>query len=128
VSEPGSEDFNALIEGREDILISDLAISELVSALTRRRRQGTIAPDLVSRVYRAILMRLVDAPHQRLELTADVHRRAEQLMLAVIDIPLRAADALHVALAMSAGARSLASFDSRLIAAARAIGLATYPR
>jgi len=63
-----------------------------------------------------------------LELTADVHRRAEQLMLAVIDIPLRAADALHVALAMSAGARSLASFDSRLIAAARAIGLVTYPR
>jgi hypothetical protein len=44
-----------------------------------------------------------------------------------LDTPLRAADALHLALALSARAASMASFDLRLCAAARAIGLAIYP-
>jgi hypothetical protein len=44
----------------------------------------------------------------RVELTGDVHRRVEHL-------------------ATSARAASLASFDARLGAAARAVGVATYP-
>jgi predicted nucleic acid-binding protein len=60
-------------------------------------------------------------------LTRDVHRRAEQLLLSLPETPLRAADAFHLALATSARAASLASFDARLVAAARAVGLAVYP-
>jgi predicted nucleic acid-binding protein len=45
----------------------------------------------------------------------------------VTQAPLRAADALHLALATSAQAGSLASFDARLRAAAQTVGLATYP-
>jgi predicted nucleic acid-binding protein len=60
-------------------------------------------------------------------MTREVHRRAEQLLLNLVETPLRAADALHLALAISARAASVASFDARLGAAARAIGLATYP-
>jgi predicted nucleic acid-binding protein len=56
-----------------------------------------------------------------------VHRRAEHFLLTLRETPLRAADALHLALATSARAASLASFDVRLSAAARAVGLATYP-
>jgi len=41
--------------------------------------------------------------------------------------PLRAADALHLALAFSARAPSMAAFDVRLAAAARAVGIAVYP-
>lgn len=41
--------------------------------------------------------------------------------------PLRAADALHLALALSARAASMAAFDLRFAAAARAVGLAVYP-
>jgi predicted nucleic acid-binding protein len=41
--------------------------------------------------------------------------------------PLRAADALHLALALSARAASMAVFDARLATAARAVGLAVYP-
>jgi hypothetical protein len=40
---------------------------------------------------------------------------------------LRAADALHLALAVWGRAASMASFDVKLSAAARAVGLATYP-
>jgi predicted nucleic acid-binding protein len=43
------------------------------------------------------------------------------------ETPLRAAAALHLALATSARAASLASFDARLAAAGRAVGLAIYP-
>jgi predicted nucleic acid-binding protein len=60
-------------------------------------------------------------------LTRDVHRRAEQLLLGLPGTPLRAAAALHLALATSSRAASLASFDARLTAAAPAVGLAVYP-
>ncbi len=66
----------------------------------------------------------VDRP---VELTREVHRRAEHLLLSLTTVRLRAADALHLALATSARAASIASFDARLTAAARVVGLATYP-
>jgi predicted nucleic acid-binding protein len=60
-------------------------------------------------------------------LTRDVHRWAEQFLLSLPETPLRTGDALHLALATSARAGSLASFDARLAAVARAVGLAIYP-
>ena len=115
------------MEGREDLLVSDLVVTEVVSALSRRLHQGALTRDIVRRVQHAILGRLDDGSYQRVELTRDVHRRAEHLLLSSTGTPLRAADALHLSLATSARAASLASFDGRLNAAARAVGLATYP-
>jgi predicted nucleic acid-binding protein len=71
--------------------------------------------------------RLDEGVHHRLELTREVHRRAEHFLLSLPETPLRAADALHLALATSARAASLASFDARLAAPACAVGLAIYP-
>lgn len=115
------------MEGREDLLVSDLAVTEIVSALSRRLRQGAVAREIVRRVQQAILRRLDDGVYQRVELTREVHRRAEHLLVSLTATPLRAADALHLSLAASARAASVASFDARLNAAARAVGLATYP-
>jgi predicted nucleic acid-binding protein len=67
------------------------------------------------------------ATYRRVELTQDVHRRAEHFLLSLTEAPLRAADALHLALATSGRAASMASFDARLRAAARAVGLVLYP-
>jgi predicted nucleic acid-binding protein len=75
----------------------------------------------------AILGRLDEGGYHRVELTREVHRRAEQFLLGLPETPLRAADALHLALAASARAASPASFDPRLTVAARAVGLAIYP-
>ena len=125
--EPGSDAFNALVAGRDDVLISDLAVSEAVSALARRQRQGHLARDTAASVQRALLQRLETAPHHRLELTRETHRRAERLLMTLTAVPLRAADALHLALATSAHARSFASFDGRLAAAARITGLTVHP-
>jgi predicted nucleic acid-binding protein len=115
------------VQGRVDLFVSDLALTEVVSALARRLHQGALTPDAAHRVQQAIVGRLDEGAYRRVELTRDVHRRAEHLLLGPAGRSLRAADALHLALAMSGHAASMASFDARLGAAARAIGLATYP-
>jgi uncharacterized protein len=127
VPEPESDEFNRRVEGRTDLLLSDLAITETAAALARRLREGALSREIARRVLHAILERVNDGAYDRVELTRDVHRHAERLLLSLVDVPLRAADALHLALATSARAGSLASFDARLAAAARATGLAVYP-
>jgi predicted nucleic acid-binding protein len=115
------------VEGRDDLLVSDLAVTEVASALGRRLRQGALTREVARRVHRAILGGLDGGVYRRVELTRDAHREAERLLLGAVAQPLRAADALHLALAASARAASLASFDARLAAAARAAGLAVHP-
>lgn len=115
------------MEGRYDLLVSDLAVTEAVSALSRRARRGALRQEIARRVQHAILSRLDEGVYRRVELTRDVHRRAEHFLLSLAETPLCAADALHLALAASARAVSMASFDARLRAAARAVGLAIYP-
>jgi predicted nucleic acid-binding protein len=109
-------------------MVSELTVTEMVSALARLSREGILRPDAVRRIRQDVMDRLDDGTYQRVELTRETHRRAEQLILELRRIPLRAADALHLALATSMRAPSLASFDSRLAVAARAVGLVTYPR
>lgn len=125
--EPGSSEFNRTVEGRDDLLASDLVVTEIVSALSRRLRQGVVTEAVIRRVQRAILERFDDGTYGRVDLVRDTHRRAEELFVRLSHIPLRAADALHLALAASARAASMASFDVRQRAAARAVGLALYP-
>jgi len=107
--------------------VSDLAVTEIVSAVARRLHQRSLTRETARRLQHAILGRLDEGGYHRVELTRDVHRRAEHYLLSPRATPLRAADALHLALATSARAASLATFDARLAAAARAAGLAVYP-
>jgi predicted nucleic acid-binding protein len=125
--EPGSAEFNKIMEGRDDVFVSDLVVTEIVSAVARRLYQGSLSRETARRLQHAIVGRLDEGVYHRVELTRDVHRRAEHYLLTLQVTPLRAADALHLALATSARAASLATFDARLGAAARAAGLSAYP-
>jgi len=125
--EPASDEFNRMVEGRVDLLVSDLAVTEVVSALSRRLSRGAVTREVAHRLQHAIVGRLDDGVYRRVDLTRDVHRQAEHFLLSLTGTPLRAAHALHLALATSARAASMASFDVRLGTAARAVGLATYP-
>jgi len=126
--EAGSDEFNRAVEGRDDLLVADLAVTEIVSAVGRRARDGELRPAEAVRIYRAIVAALDQGLYRHLELTRPVHRQAERFLLSPGGAPLRAADALHLALALSAGAASMATFDARLGGAARLLGLAIYPR
>ena len=115
------------MEGRDDVFVSDLVVTEIVSAVARRLHQGSLSRETARRLLHAILGRLDEGVYHRVELTRDVHRRAEHYLLTLQATPLRAADALHLALATSVRVASLATFDARLGAAARAAGLSAYP-
>ena len=56
--ESGSDELNRLLEGREDLVASDLAVTEIVSALARRAREDALGWTEASRVHRAILSAL----------------------------------------------------------------------
>jgi predicted nucleic acid-binding protein len=127
VGEPGAVELNRLLEGRSDLLLADLAVTETASALARRVRDGALAREAAQRLQRAVLRALEDGLFQRVEITRDVYRRAEALLFGLTATPLRAADALHLALATTNRAASMASFDARLRAAARTVGLSVYP-
>jgi predicted nucleic acid-binding protein len=126
VREPESAEFTRVIQKRADLLVSDLAVTEIASALSRRMRHGMITADQALAVQREVIETLAGAPYEHVELTGEVHRRAEHLLLTLHTL-LRAGDALHLALALSGRAASMAAFDARLAAAARGIGLAVYP-
>jgi uncharacterized protein len=121
VPEPESDALNVALVGARDVVISDLALTEAASALGRRRREGVLTPADARRLYR-------EAEHladtcRGTELTPPVHRRAERLLLGAHPGPLRTLDALHVALALEAGAATVVTYDPRLRDAAASQGL-----
>jgi predicted nucleic acid-binding protein len=90
--------LNRRLAGRRDFVESDLAVTEVVSSLARRQRDGMLCAAVVERAQRALLDHLGGGVFQRAELTPDCHRVAERLLIQLTQLPLRAADALHLAL------------------------------
>ena len=99
-------------------MVSELALTEVASALGRRVREGLVSPATARRLMRAATD--LAASLRRAELTPPVHRRAERILLTSRHQPLRALDALHLALGLEAGAATFVSFDARLAKAAAA--------
>ena len=119
--EPESDAFDALLRGRRDLMISELSITEVLSAVARRKREGMLDSRSANQIKTALL---ADATRlRRLDLSPTVHRQAERLLLSTGTIPLRTLDALHISLAMSGGATSLVTFDLRMAEAANLHGL-----
>lgn len=125
--EPESDALNRVVEGRRDAIVSDLAVTEIVSSLCRRRREGAVNTQVVDRLRRQILSHFDSGMYRRVELLPEIHREAERLLVSIERVPLRAADALHLALALSGAAASVLTFDRRLADAARALGLNIFP-
>ena len=123
VSEPESAELEAALVGRRDLIVSDLAVTELASAVARRVHEGRLQPRDARSVYDRLLRDVTGGEFRRAELTTNVHREAERLLMRWEQVVrLRAADALHLALAQAIGARVLVTFDLRLQTAARTLG------
>ena len=125
VPEPDSDDLNQALAGLTDVIVSDLALTEMASALGRRTRDQLLTRKEAERLYREA-SKLHMSSHSA-ELTPPIHRRAERLMLSLA-IPLRALDALHLATALDAEAATVVTFDSRLRDAALSQGLFVAPQ
>ena len=123
--ESHSDAIDDALLGRRDLTVSDLAVTELLAALSGRRlapsqRGGAAAA-------RAALLGDLDAGiYRRAEITPATHRAAERLLLSATR-PLRAGDALHLALAMTAGVASFLTYDRRRAQAAGNLGLRAIP-
>ncbi|MCC6847019.1 MAG: type II toxin-antitoxin system VapC family toxin [Deltaproteobacteria bacterium] len=124
VEEPESAELEGALLGRRDVLVSELAVTEVTSALARRVRAGDLSARDAGRIQRRILSDVARGELQRIELSPDSHRAAERLLLHIGSvIPLRAADALHLALASGIPTRAFVTFDQQLRAAALRMGI-----
>ena len=124
VPEPESDDLNRALAGLTNVIVSDLALTEMASALGRRVREQRLTRDDARRLYHAASKLHASAHHA--ELTPPIHRRAERLMLS-LRTPLRALDALHLATALDMKAATVVTFDPRLRDAAGSQGLFVVP-
>jgi predicted nucleic acid-binding protein len=108
-------------------MVSDLAITEIVSAISRRRREGILPAVSCMRLHRKILADVDAGLYIKTDLMPETHREAERLLLAVDGVVLRAADALHLAQAFLAGAAAIVTYDQKMVKAATKIGLNPFP-
>jgi uncharacterized protein len=124
VPEPESDVLNRALAGLTNVIVSDLTLTEVASALGRRVREQRLTRDSAQRLYREA-SKLHGLAHHA-ELTPPIHRRAERLMLSLAT-PLRALDALHLATALDAEAATVVTFDPRLREAVGSQGIFVAP-
>ena len=120
--EAESDIVDQLLIGRQDLFISDLVVAEIVSAVARRRRDGALEVKVAQRLRSKILKDIESGVFLKIDLPAAVFRKAERILLALDAVALRSADAIHLALALSADARSIVTYDERMAEAATSLG------
>jgi uncharacterized protein len=123
VQETGSDELDSALVGRRDLLVSELALTELTSAIARRAREGLFEPAAARRIYQQVLRDVRAGEYRLLDLTSATHREAERLLLTLgRQAPMRAGDSLHLATAALADARTLVTYDHQMHAAASSLG------
>jgi uncharacterized protein len=123
VPEAESDKLDAFLRGKIGLMISELAITEVLSAVARRKREGELTPELANKIRDAVLADANSGSFARLHLDPSLHRAAERLLLATDSVHLRTLDALHLALAFSGAATHVLTFDRRMRDAAVQSGL-----
>jgi predicted nucleic acid-binding protein len=123
VPEAESEKLDAFLRGRRDLMISELAITEVLSAVARRRREGLLDAAHAYEIRDAVLADAESGSFRRLDLDPRVHREAERLLLGAESLSLRTLDALHVAMALSGPVSHVVTYDARMRAAVLQAGL-----
>jgi predicted nucleic acid-binding protein len=123
VPEPESDALENFFRDRQDLLISELAITEVLSAVARGRREGMLTASQSLEIRDAILADADSGSFHRLDMSPIVHREAERLLFNIESVALRTLDALHVAVALLGSATYVVTYDARMRAAALLAGL-----
>ena len=129
VSELGSDEVRQLLERTsESIYISTLSLVEFRCALARRTRALTLTDAESQRIWASFEGDVDDGVFDVLPVDNDDHISARRLIDAVAPLPLKALDALHLAIVRRArtllGTRLVTS-DAQQAAAASALGIST---
>ena len=118
IMERGSEKVEEMLAGADEAAVSLIGPAEIISALSRIFRQGTISAAQYDRTKAALFEDLEDMSIR--EVTAPVVSLAIDLLERHT---LRTLDALHLAGAIEWRADLFISSDRRQLAAASAVGL-----
>ncbi|MFC8599002.1 type II toxin-antitoxin system VapC family toxin [Isoptericola sp. NPDC057191] len=126
VHEPGSRLASALWNRADVVVSSRIADAEVRAALAAGERAGVLDP--LARRRGAALWDELSAGLHTIEVTPDVSARAADL-LAASPVPMRAADALHVASALAVAHEDtvVAAWDEHVAGAARSRRLRVLP-
>jgi predicted nucleic acid-binding protein len=117
---PRTSRADAFVRTKKPILIvSDFAAAEFASAIARRVRMGEIAADEARIGFSNFDAWAMRATRRERTKAADVS--AAEAFLRRLDLNLRAADAVNIAIAQRLGA-ALVTFDRRMAASACALG------
>ena len=121
--EPDSEAYHAIVAGRA-VTTSELAVTEVRSALLAKERMGRISPQARQTGWRLFQEKVREQELVLLPLSRQVIERAGGVIEQCHpSIPLRTLDAIHVATAELHGALELCSSDKRVCDAARALSI-----
>ncbi len=112
--EPESEWLDEFLQGRRDLMMSELAITEVLSTVARKRREGGLTARQANQIRDAIFRDAGSGSFTRLDLSPAIHRQAERMLLTTESVPFRTLDALHIALAVSGTAELIVTFDRRM--------------
>jgi predicted nucleic acid-binding protein len=74
VPEAGSEKLDSFLRGKRDLVISELAITVVLSAVARRKREGVLNVDQASEIRNAVLEDAESGSFDRLELNPRLYR------------------------------------------------------
>jgi uncharacterized protein len=122
VPEAESDRLDRFLRGKVGLMISELAITEVLSAVARKKRAGELKAEVANQIRDALLADAESGSFARLQLDPATHREAERL-LSRSSVSLRTLDALHLALAFTGSATHLLTFDHRMREAAVDAGL-----
>jgi uncharacterized protein len=118
IDEPGSQAVDALCEEATELALSVVCVPEIISALNRCARDGSLSRPQYQEAKRRLAEDVEDAVI--INLTPPVVAGCTAILE---ESPVRAVDALHVACAVAWEAELFVSADKRQIAAANKAGL-----
>jgi len=123
LNEAGSEEVEAFLLEEAPVAISTLTVVEMRCLLARRRRAGDIDPMVEMRIFATLEEDMRTGHLIRHPVEDAMVVAAPGLIASLPDHPLRALDALHLAIAMDLGVSTVATADPVMAAAAEALDL-----
>jgi len=121
VEEAGSDKVESVCAQASELGLSVICVPEIVSALSRRRRERSLTKHQYAEAKRRLLRDVHDA--DIINLTVPV---VGSTITVLEESPIRAMDALHIACALEWGAQTFVSSDKKQLSAARRAGMKTH--